>query len=420
VVADRYELLSVLGEGLSGRVYKARDLYVGVEPELVALKILHHEHLGDRQLLGRFKREAAILKRLDGPHLCRLLDVVEEPDLFLVALEYADGPSLDAFVEARGRSGPSPLPLSEVVSVASQIGSALQAAHEKGVIHRDLKPSNVIVAGGYATPEGSFSRELSARVVDFGLAKLIVGDGEGTMLTEHGMIFGTPEFMAPEQVAGEPLDARSDVYAFGVLLFWLLTGAVPFERVGPVATMTAQLSEPPPKLCEIAQGVAFPESVEAVIGCALAKAPDERYPSVRDLVDALVLAAEAPVLSDIVISLPSDSLPSDTVRDAASGGTTLHSLREAAQAKGRGARVQVIVPGSLETTQASLDATVELEVARSSKASRPALREPSRFESDGPPTHPAGMALDDGRAFKVLAVLVSILAVVLGAWLGLR
>ncbi|MCA9624202.1 MAG: serine/threonine protein kinase, partial [Myxococcales bacterium] len=133
VVAERYEILEILGRGTSGTVYKARDLYLDSDQEIVALKVIHPRLHSDRQIYGRFRREAAILERLEGDHLCKMLDCVEEDGLLLITLEYVDGPSLDRYLEQVGA-----LPPAEAVEIVRQICRALAKAHEQGVVHRDL------------------------------------------------------------------------------------------------------------------------------------------------------------------------------------------------------------------------------------------------------------------------------------------
>ena len=135
VVAERYEILEVLGRGVSGTVYRARDLYVDSGHEIVALKAIHAHLHTDRQIRGRFRREVEILSKLEGPHLCRLLECVEEDGLLLIALEYVDGPSLDTYVARHG-----PLANVEIVAIVRQICAALDKAHATGIVHRDLKP----------------------------------------------------------------------------------------------------------------------------------------------------------------------------------------------------------------------------------------------------------------------------------------
>ncbi|MBW2457686.1 MAG: serine/threonine protein kinase, partial [Deltaproteobacteria bacterium] len=136
VVAERYEILAVIGSGTSGTVYRARDLHVDVDQEIVALKVVHPHLHSDRQIFGRFRREVKILQKLQGPHLCRLLETFEDDGLLMIALEHVDGPSLEDYLDVHG-----PLPDFEALAIMSQVCKALQVAHDKGVVHRDLKPS---------------------------------------------------------------------------------------------------------------------------------------------------------------------------------------------------------------------------------------------------------------------------------------
>jgi serine/threonine-protein kinase len=403
VVAERYELLAPLGEGLSGSVFRARDLYVGADPEIVAVKLIHGELLGDKQIAGRFRREAAVLKRLAGPHLCPLLDIVEEDGMLLLAIEYIDGPSLERYLQAR-----QSLPLEEIVALVGQICAALEVAHEAGVVHRDLKPSNVLVEGGNRDSERSFTRELAARVVDFGLAKLLQGDGDEPALTERNMIFGTPEYMAPEQVAGEAIDARADIYALGVLLYRLVSGRLPFERDGALATMKAHLSEEVPSLRDVAPEGLIGLCVEQVVMKALEKAAKDRYPTARELGDALVRAAERD-RSD----RPRSSR--DTELDvAASPTTTMQSRRDEGNFKPRGGKVQVVVPESTPSTARS----GLVPAARASERDRKSGRGTSgnRVKSSTP-TRRAGK--EDGRVWAVIALLAALGAIAAGVWFGL-
>jgi serine/threonine protein kinase len=176
------------------------------------------------------------------------------------------------------------------VSLTLQVCQGLQAAHEAGVIHRDLKPANVMVE---ALPDG----EERARILDFGLAKVVHGDHMVTGLTERDMIFGTPEYMAPEQARGDEVDVRCDVYACGVILYQLVTGTVPISGKTPLATMTAQLTEAVQSPRERAPDRAIPPAIEAVILRALQKDPEERYATARALAEALESVQERRVIS---------------------------------------------------------------------------------------------------------------------------
>ncbi|WP_437590595.1 serine/threonine-protein kinase [Sorangium sp. So ce1000] len=279
-VASRYTVESVIGEGASGVVYRAtRD----EDGQRVALKVIHGHLSGTPQIFRRYHREAAILARVEGPHVVRMLDFIEEGGLLVIALEHIDGGSLEELLRDH-----APLEIDLAIEIALQICAALETAHAAGVVHRDLKPANVLIErpGGHA---GAATSPLAGRVrvVDFGLAKVVHGEQQTTVLTERDMIFGTPEYMAPEQVRGEDVDPRSDIYALGCILYEMAVGAVPFSKRTPIAVMTAQIVELPlpPRASERAGLVSA--GLEAVILRALAKSPSERHPSARAFADAL-------------------------------------------------------------------------------------------------------------------------------------
>jgi serine/threonine-protein kinase len=260
--------------------------------ERVAVKVLHSHLLGDRQIRGRFEREAKILARLHGPHIAPVLgsgELVDPRDpsrtLLYMALPRIDGPSLDAVISREG-----PLPMSRVTDVMLQICDALKMAHEQGVVHRDLKPANVLLRGGSHVV-----------VVDFGLAKIVSGDvAPVTVLTAQNMVCGTPEYMAPEQARGDEIDERSDIYAAGVILYQLLTQTLPFTGATPLAVLTAHLTVSPTPPRERAPDRGISKALEAVAMNALAKDPRARYASAAQLAAAILHARVAPDDADAV------------------------------------------------------------------------------------------------------------------------
>jgi serine/threonine-protein kinase len=285
-LGDKFEIVGVLGEGGTGIVYDARRI---AEGDSVALKVIHQHLAGDPQIRGRFTREAAILRRLEGDRVCPVLEFGEIPDprresagLLYMVLARVDGPALDAVLK-RERL----LPIDRALRIMLDVCDALREAHAQGVIHRDLKPGNVLLRGD----------ETSARavVVDFGMAKIMTGGGTGTTaLTQHNMVFGTPEYMAPEQARGDELDARCDVYAAGIILYELLVGTAPFSGLTPLNVLTAQMTETavPPRVRAPERGVSG--ALEAVVLHAIAKDPAERYPTAGALAAAINAAIAAP------------------------------------------------------------------------------------------------------------------------------
>jgi eukaryotic-like serine/threonine-protein kinase len=289
-VDDKFEILGVLGEGGTGIVYDARRM---AEGDRIALKVIHPHLAGDAQIRGRFAREAAILRRLEGDHLCPVLDFGEVPDrrrdgagktaagagLLYMALPRIDGQSLEALLAKE-----APLPIVRAVTIVLDVCEALRQAHSQGVIHRDLKPGNVLLGEGDR-----------AVVVDFGMAKIIGGVGLGTTaLTEHNMVFGTPEYMAPEQARGDELDARCDVYATGIILYEMLTGRVPFSGPTPLNVLTAHMTEPaqPPRTRAPDRGIS--PALDAVTMHAITKDPAERYATAGALAMAIRSAVGSP------------------------------------------------------------------------------------------------------------------------------
>jgi len=249
LVGGRFRIDRVIGEGSQSVVYRAEregddPASAGDTAPPVALKVIHRHLCGNAQISQRFQREARILRRLEGEHVVRLLDFVEDDGLLAIALELVEGVSLEAMLADRG-----PLELGVAIEILLQVCAALGAAHANGIVHRDLKTANVLVEhpatiAGDAPPKPrtSSAGSIRVKVVDFGLSKVLQGD-PGIALTEQGMIFGTPEYMAPEQARGDEVDARADLYAAGIMLYEMVVGTPPFSGRSPLGTMSAHLSE---------------------------------------------------------------------------------------------------------------------------------------------------------------------------------
>jgi len=259
--------------------------------------VIHRHLCGDAQIYQRFHREAAILTRLHGEHVVKLFDFIEEDGLLSIALEHVEGMSLQA------RLRKAPLTLAEAVEITLQICAALGSAHAAGIVHRDLNPANVLVTEQRRPPPSHASltssglaeatTEIRVKVVDFGLARLVHGDKEMTSLTEQGMIFGTAEYMAPEQARGDEADARSDLYAAGVMLFEMAVGEPPFKGRSAIAAMTAHVSEAPPLPRSLRTDGRITAALEAIILRALAKDPAARFSAMSGLRRALLETPEA-------------------------------------------------------------------------------------------------------------------------------
>ncbi|MEO8379568.1 MAG: protein kinase [Acidobacteriota bacterium] len=276
-----YRIDAEIGAGGMGHVFRATDTRLD---RAVAIKILPQHRWSDPQLRLRFEREARALSSLSHPNLCALYDVGEiaqsgAPVPYLV-MELLEGDTL------RERLAAGRLSMRKALSWAAQIASGLAAAHQKGVIHRDLKPDNIFVTRGESSDE-------LLKILDFGLALTEPGPTDTSTLlrTEPGMVMGTAQYMSPEQVRGEHLDARSDIFSLGIVLFEMLTGRAPFQARSAVETMSAILTEEPPELTSLVPAV--PESVETLVGRCLEKDPAQRFSSARDLAFALESAARS-------------------------------------------------------------------------------------------------------------------------------
>jgi hypothetical protein len=282
VVAGRYRLILRLGSGGMGTVYEAEQL---TTRKRLAVKILQ-AGLGRIEIIRRrFEREALAASRLDHPNIVSVADfgVTEDNGLFL-AMELVRGHSLGDVLE-RGRLSPR-----RAVLITRQILQALAHAHAAGIVHRDLKPDNVMVLDTGA----SEAERDHVKLLDFGIAKLI-GDAEleagGEKLTQAGVAFGTPEYMAPEQAMGEQVDARADLYALGIMLFEMLAGRRPFEASDKVALLRLQINKLPPTLAQVAPDAASSPLFETLIARTLAKKREDRYASADEMLAAFDRAA---------------------------------------------------------------------------------------------------------------------------------
>jgi serine/threonine protein kinase len=266
VFAGRYEVKSILGLGGMGVVYRAFDREL---QEPVAIKTLRPEVLsGGPVALERFKQEIRLARKIAHRNVVRTYDLGEVGGMYYLTMEFVEGTSLKQLIASRGR-----LPVAVALTIGKQLCRALEVAHEQGVIHRDIKPQNMVVE-----PNGFL------KVMDFGIARL-ANPPKGKGLTEAGRSIGTPDYMSPEQLQGLDLDARSDLYSAGVVLFECLTGRVPFEADTPWSLIAKHLEESPPDLRGLNAEV--PEPLAQVVLKAMAKSPDDRYASAVEMHDAL-------------------------------------------------------------------------------------------------------------------------------------
>jgi HAMP domain-containing protein/predicted Ser/Thr protein kinase len=269
---NRYEVKSVLGVGGMGMVYKANDRELG---EVLAIKTLKPDMMGaDSNALERFKSEIKLARRIAHRNVVRTYDLGEIGGQYYITMEYVEGKSLKELIKDRGR-----LPASVVLPIAKQLCRALEVSHGEGVIHRDIKPQNMVVQG-----DGVL------KVMDFGIARLTTRPKESGH-TEAGMVVGTPEYMAPEQLMGDELDARADLYATGVVLYECLVGTVPFTADTPITLIAKVLDEAPRPPRDVRPDI--PQALSDLVIWVLAKDREQRPRSAAELharLDAIVLS----------------------------------------------------------------------------------------------------------------------------------
>jgi serine/threonine protein kinase len=264
VLAGRYRLIAKLGQGGMGAVYKGEHVKMN---RLTAIKILAPELASSAEFVARFQREAEMASHINHPNAVIIYDFGEaEEGVVYLAMEFLEGRPLSSIIKRDG-----PLPLARVARIIRQAAEALDAAHQIGIVHRDFKPDNVMVCQ-------RTGREL-IKVLDFGIAKQIRVDPKHEALTQTGFVLGTPQYMSPEQVLGEQLDARSDLYSLALVAYEMLTCTLPFEGASPQSQMVKRLLEPPKPLHVARPQLAIPPAVEQVIMRALKRYPHQRYSS---------------------------------------------------------------------------------------------------------------------------------------------
>ena len=284
VVADRYHIEKKLGEGGMGAVYLGEHVKMGRKS---AIKVMTQSMASDPEAIARFNREAANAARINHPNVCAIYDFGEtENGTIYLAMEFIEGESLSDMQRREGA-----LELDRAAEILRQTGEALQAAHDLGIVHRDLKPDNIMVTRGRDGTD-------VVKVVDFGIAKAMTGE-EGQKVTRTGLVVGTPEYMSPEQLSGDVLDGRSDIYSLALVFFRMVTGALPFQAETSQETMIKRLTDDPLKLSEVAPDAGWPPRLQGVMDRALERMPADRYESAalfaRDALDS-VRGAARPVV----------------------------------------------------------------------------------------------------------------------------
>jgi|GEM_PF-532760 len=278
---DRYFVLSILGKGGMSLVYRAKDMHTG---KIVALKALRTQGMGDEILVKRFRLEAEVLHRLNHPRIVSVHDygTSKHGQPFFV-MDYLIGVSLNQVLKLEGALKPE-----RFQDIFVQVAAAIAHAHKHGAIHRDIKPGNIMLV------EMGDTRDY-VKIVDFGIAKLAE---DAAKLTRMGEVWGSPIYMSPEQGMGTTIDARTDIYSLGVVMYESLTGEVPFLGRNYVETMTMQISEPPAPFSDVCPELKIPAALEMIVFRALQKSPDERYQSMNEMKSDLERALNTAAPSD--------------------------------------------------------------------------------------------------------------------------
>ena len=275
VFLNRYETIRRLGEGGMGVVYLARQVDLG---RLVVVKVMHDHIASDPKFRDRFQRETLLMARFQHPYVVTLYDAsLNDPEGPCIVMEYIKGVTLDTMLIRHKRLRPT-----RITRIVGQLCEALQAAHSEGIVHRDLKPANLMVVD----PDTPYEK---LKVMDFGLAKMIEGPGRtmNHIVSDTNIEFavGTPGYISPEQVRGDGMDPRSDLYTVGVILYELMTGRLPFVGSETMDVLLAHATENPPSFTDIGLDQEIPKKVEEVVLKCLAKNPEERPQSALELAE---------------------------------------------------------------------------------------------------------------------------------------
>jgi eukaryotic-like serine/threonine-protein kinase len=310
LVDGRYKVLEAMAAGSMGAVYKAERVPVG---KLVAIKFLHASFANDSEFQSRFERETRVMSKLAHPNCVSVVDFGTWQGAPYIVMDYISGTTLRSIIDRTSDHARGALEPSRALAIARQIAAGLAHAHTQGITHRDVKPANIMISEEIGTGE-------HVRILDFGLARLRGAVGRDA--TQTNVVVGTPNYMAPEQtVGGGTIDARTDVYAVGVVLFEMIAGERPFQAEDTLALLGMHRAAPIPKLADrVGDRVAIPDGLQGVIEKAMAKSPDDRYQSAIELSDAI---SEIVTMSSGILPRPPE-LPGEprSLKGRASGKQT--------------------------------------------------------------------------------------------------
>jgi eukaryotic-like serine/threonine-protein kinase len=354
VIDGRYEVQARIGEGGMGVVYKARQISID---RVIALKMLNQQVASDPQWVQRFYNEAKACSRLQHPNTIRMFDFGQTSDSRLfMTMEFLDGASLRQALQQ------GPLAPQRVVKILIQCCASLAEAHSIGIIHRDIKPDNVFLLNMAGSPD-------FVKLLDFSVAKLLEGD---RMKTQAGVVFGTPQYMSPEQGRGLPLDARSDLYALGILAFEMLTGAVPFHDDNPMTVIQMHLHGGVPPMPDH-----VPYSVQSIVRRALEKEPARRYQSAGEMMQHC-----QQVFAEVTqggMSIGAGGMPKTVV------ASSPQQLAGQSQPMRPSAPPQGMTPQGMSGSQPQMYPTNQPAYAQASPQQKTMLAQPSPFAGQPPP-----------------------------------
>ncbi len=323
-IAGQFRVVERIGSGGMGSVYKAEQSSMN---RFVAIKILHPRYLSRPDLVSRFRREARAMSHLSHPNTARvfLFGQLDDGACYIV-MECLQGQNIAQLVRAEGPMDPP-----RAINVMVQVCGALDEAHRAGIIHRDLKPENI-----FLTSQGGILDY--PKVLDFGLAKVTEREMQpgSLILTQEGMVFGTPEFMSPEQAQGRKLDPRSDIYSLGVILYEMLTGQLPFDAAQPMDYISHHIGTPPIPLAKRLDGkVVLPTGLEAAIMKSLAKDPADRYQTAAEFGNALKTVLGGQIGTSAMRALPDSVVHAAQQAQAANEAAATASGHSASSPSGR-------------------------------------------------------------------------------------
>jgi Protein kinase domain len=373
VLNERYELGASLGRGGMASVYRGTDRVLG---RTVAVKVLADRFAGDDKFVTRFRREAQAAAGLNHPNVVSVFDTGDDAEAHYIVMEFVEGDTLADVLRREGKLAPG-----RAVAIADDAATALQAAHDSGLVHRDVKPGNIMI-----------DREARVKVMDFGIARAAADD----TLTQTGMVLGTASYLSPEQAQGMPVDARSDVYSLGCVLYEMLAGQPPFTGESPVAIAYKHVNEDPAPLSETEPKVS--PQLEAVVMRALAKEPDRRFPTAQAFREAL---------ADAVSTEP---MPVAAGGDTAVMPPTTTPMTAAGPPQGPPDRGRNWIPIALLV--AALIALIGIVALTLAGQEEPGQRQRPQQEAESPPPEeesppPALEAASPEEAFGVLEAVVT-------------